>query len=70
MQSYDRLSDFQRTAPRLCTVDGTFFVPEIEFWLAEIELLNALPGGVRFRLENRGGWVKVVRYLWTWPRQK
>ena len=29
VQSYDRLSDFQRTAPRLCTVDGTFLWAEI-----------------------------------------
>ena len=32
VQSYDRLSDFQRIPPRLCTVDGTFLWAEIEFW--------------------------------------
>ena len=64
MQSYDRLSDFQRTAPRLCTVDGTFLWAEIEF---ASDLLPLLLGLNSFAEKNRGGWVKGVRYLWTWP---
>ena len=39
VQSYDRLSDFQRTAPRLCTVVGTFWLPEIEFASDLLKLL-------------------------------